>query len=197
MSVAFKALFVGAERFKRTLYRGLDYLPPGDVSFADLGRAILAADQASHPDSSEQRDWIREEFVRRGIVRTAADLGVRTSFEHPAVAALDLEALVASDWAAYAFANANRRLLGIPRGVPFEVRPRLDVTKLYWHRDGKHEVRECLVKVQWSQVEPNQARPWPSTGRRARFGRSSCRTRAGPSERTATACWRRCSMPTS
>ena len=152
---ALKTLFVASERFKRILYRGLDYLPPGDVTLADLGRAIIASDQASHPDSGEQRDWLGEEFSRRGIVARTGELRVRTDYSHPAVDALDLESLVASDWAAYRFANENRDLLRIPRDVPFEVRPRLDVTKIFWHRDGEHQVRECLLKVLWNRVERN------------------------------------------
>lgn len=154
-AVSGKALFVGAERLKRTLVRGLDYLPPGEVTFADLGRAMLAADQASHPTSASQREWIADEFRRRGIVREPAELEVRTDFRRAAVTRLDLEHLVSSDWAAYDFANRNRKLLGIPPGVPFQVLPRQDVRKVNWHKKGPREVRECILKVSWTETEEN------------------------------------------
>ncbi|MFP2904288.1 hypothetical protein ACLESD_04280 [Pyxidicoccus sp. 3LFB2] len=158
--VSGKALAVAASRFKRSLYRGLDYLPPGEVSFADLGRAILAADQASHPDSGEQREWLCQEFVRRGIVRDARELRVRTRFEHPALAAMDLDTLAKSDWAAYAFANRHRGFLRIPRGTSFHIAPRLVVEKLSYAvgEEGRRRVRECIFKVSW-KVDEEDARP--------------------------------------
>jgi hypothetical protein len=157
------ALFRAAEQFKRMIFRALDYLPPGEVSFADYGRAILAADQASHPDSGEARRWIRREWVRRGIVPNAQALRVRTDYAYGALEGEDLRELIDSDWAAYKFANGNRRLLRIPKGVPFHVEPRLDVSKRYYHRGGKRPtVRECLFKVRWTQTEPNAiSRRWP------------------------------------
>jgi hypothetical protein len=154
---AAKALWVAAQRFKRTLFRGLDYLPPGEVSFADFGRAVLAADEASHPRSSQQRDWIAEEFVARRVVSKKSQLEVETNFRSAAVAELDLQALVDSDWVAYDFANRNRKLLNIPREVPFRVYPRLDVQKKTYHRDGEKTVREVLFKVAWTEVESSRA----------------------------------------
>jgi hypothetical protein len=154
-AVSGEALALSALRFKRMVLRGLDYLAPGEVSFADYGRAILAADQASHPDSGAARKWLVDEFVRRKIVSIESDLKVDTNYEYPALKTLDLQDLVDSDWVAYKFAEENQDLLCIPRNVTFKVEPRLDVTKRTYHRNGPRDTRECLFKVSWTITEPN------------------------------------------
>ncbi|WP_163993386.1 hypothetical protein [Pyxidicoccus caerfyrddinensis] len=156
--VSGKALAVATSRFKRSLYRGLDYLPPGEVSFADLGRAILAADEAAHPDSGEPRAWLCQEFVRRGIVKHPVELRARTNFAHPSLSRVDLDTLAKSDWAAYDFANRHRGFLRIPRGRSFHIAPRLVVEKLSYAggEHAKRRVRECIFKVSWKVDEPDE-----------------------------------------
>lgn len=154
-SVSGKALAVGANRFRCMMFRALDYLAPGEISFADYGRAIIAADQASYPDNDQHRKWIVEEFVRRNMVTDQDALEVETNFEYSPLKAIDLQSLVDSDWVAYDFANKHRDFLRIPSDIPFKLRPRLDVTKKYYHHDGERRVRECIFKVSWDNPESN------------------------------------------
>ena len=69
-----KALVLAGNKLRRMVVRGLDYLPPGDASFADFGRAIIAADQAAHPDFDEERQWIVEQFVERKMAPNEASM---------------------------------------------------------------------------------------------------------------------------
>jgi hypothetical protein len=182
-AVSGRALFGASEQFKRMILRGIDYLPPGEVTFADYGRAILAADQGSFADDT-WRQYLRQELVRRGIVKRARDLNVETNVPHEALDDVDLQGLVDSSWVAYTFAEKNRRLLRIPKDAQFEVLPRIVVNKRFLLPDqnldqaaAAHEdtsaddderiepagpdaevplpVKELLFKVRWSVTEDN------------------------------------------
>lgn len=148
-----RALFLATEKFKRVAFRALDYLPPGEIAFADYGRAMVAADLYSNPDDPEPRDFIKREFVRRGMVADPSRLDpVAPGLVLPAD--LDLDLLLRSDWAAYQFAEARRAALLIPAAVPFEVRPRLDVTRRTWRKEGQEATtRAFLFKVAWQDSQ--------------------------------------------
>ncbi len=158
-----KALFVASEQFKRMVLRALDYLPPGEISFADYGRAITASDEAFHPAFAEEREWIAKEFERRAMVKSANELNVipdpkQIAKLNAALSQVDLPMLIKSDWAAYTFVNTYRDLLGIPEELSLWVRPRLDVTKQYWlGKEHTENIRECILKVSWDAEEQNPA----------------------------------------
>jgi hypothetical protein len=165
------ALFIGGDRFKRMILRALDYLPPGEASFGDYGRAILAADQAAYPQDGQEREWIRDEFVRRAMVPDRAALEVETNVPFKPLEKVDLQTLATSDWAAYEFADRQRELLRIPKGIPFRVRPRLDSTKHYRRKDADPEkIRELIFKVSWDHEEPNGAGVPIAGGRQVTVG---------------------------
>jgi len=70
---------------------------------------------------------------------------------------VNLDDIVESEWAAYAFAERKRDLLKIPDGAPFRLFPRRDVKRRYF--TGPHEYedrREVVFQLTWEQPEENQ-----------------------------------------
>ena len=151
------ALGIASEVFGSIVLRALDYLPPGELTFADVGRAILASDLASFPDAVTEPKVIRKSFTER-MMATASELEIEDPGATGAFLDQDLGVLASSDWAAYDFAHRHRDLFGAPADAPFRVRPRLDVTRLYHHHEGPQRVRELLFKVSWDRRESNPAR---------------------------------------
>ena len=175
--VSGRALVNAARQFRRMTMRALDYLPPGEISFADYGRAIIAPDQAAYPDGNKERDWLCNEFVRRRMVRDRSALVVDPPPED-GLEGVDLKAMMDSDWLAYDFANSKqgRDLLQIPNKVrQFHIEPRLLAERTYYHRgqDGtltEEEVGECLFKVWWYEEERNRIGSTYPTNRQIAVG---------------------------
>jgi hypothetical protein len=152
-----KALGTAHIMFRRLLLRGIDYLPPGELTFADVGRAILAADEAAHPDgtaSVAERERLAQRFVDRLVVPDVKDLGT-TSPRELDMATDRLDELKDSDWAAYGYVEAHRELLGIPADAPFTVLPRIDSTKATGPiADGRRPTQhELILKVAWNHLD--------------------------------------------
>ena len=157
-SASGEALAIGADRFKRMILRGARLSSSGRGLVRRLWAGDPSRGSGRTPRRGPRRDWIIEEFVRRKIVDDASELQITTNQHADELADVDLRTLIDSDWVAYEFANRNRAYLGVPSGIPFQVRPRLDVTKLYYRRGGSREVREILFKVSWNHSEPNPVR---------------------------------------
>jgi hypothetical protein len=155
-SASGEALAVVGESIKNMIFRALDYLPPGDISFADFGRALLLANRQGTPLEKRGRDWLVAEFVKRGTVSSAAELtAVDAEITFSALQAIDLEQLQSSDWVAYKFANEHRDFLGIPDDISFQVHPRLVADHKRYRTSG----RELLFKVSWAAEEQHTFGP--------------------------------------
>ncbi len=148
-----RALGITADRMARILFRALDYLPPAEATFADYARAVLCADTiAVREDHSGYRAVLQAEFERRGIV---TDRGALACSPPETSVRVDLASLLESDWAAYAFAEQHRTLLGIPPRVPFRLFPRYRVRRRYYVGAGERVLGdEVVFRVSWEQVEP-------------------------------------------
>jgi hypothetical protein len=148
-----QAVSVAAKRTVRMVFRALDHLPPGEISLADVGRAIVAADVAGG-GRAEDRARLASEFVRRGVVSSAAELDTPVNSKVAKLSEDDMAVLQADDGAARAFADMNRTLLGIPAGRAFEVLPRHLLA-----RTGPGGRRRLAFRVRWTNVEDHDLGP--------------------------------------
>jgi hypothetical protein len=151
-----KALAAAGFRLRNTAFRALDYLPPGDISFSDYGRAVIAVDQAGNLNKPVVRDWFKDEFIKRQIVTDEKALELKTNFAYEPLQNVNFDQLVTDDQAAQQFAERNRTFLNIPPGIPFKVRPRVKAEKSYYDVEREEiNVNEFIFKVSWDRLENN------------------------------------------
>lgn len=144
-------------RLRNSIFQALEYLPPGDISFADYGRAIIAVDAGGNLNPEFVREWICSEFVQRGIVANSDELVTPVNFTYEPLLSVDLEKLIEDDEVARSFAEDHRDFLQIPPKVDFKLLPRQILTKTYYDADRKQTpAKEFLFKVSWTHVEPNE-----------------------------------------
>ena len=153
-----RRLTSAATRLARLVFGALDHLPPGQICFADLARAIVAVDRLNNK-SAPQSEWLADELVRRGVVTSPESItDVPYDFTAPELDGVDLDALVANDDAAKQFAEANRRLLNIPKRTRFEVLPR-DVVTRKGAKHPKNAPTDIVFRVRWHKTEEHDFGP--------------------------------------
>lgn len=157
-----KALAIATLEFERVILAALDWLPPGEVSFADYGRAIIAAQRnlLNHAKTSENMkhrvekriSFLIDAFQKHGVLLNEEPPLLQTKFLENPLQGVNLDDLINSDWIAYQFANEHRELLAIPEGITFEVMPRLTARKRINYRPAVHQ-NQLFFKVSWTKTE--------------------------------------------
>lgn len=171
-----RALAITTAEFERAILAALDFLPPGEVSFADYGRAIIAGQTnlINHPDIpkavrkdvADRIEFLTGSFTKRRIPLDENKTLLKTEFDENPLEGIDLQDLINSDWIAYQFAGSQRDLLAIPDNVNFEVLPRFVARKCINFRPAIYQ-QQLFFKVRWTETEeigirlpslPNQRR---------------------------------------
>jgi hypothetical protein len=159
-------------RLLSLIYKGLDWLPPGEASFAELIRAMVVADQAYLPRHPAARGMLlrcaRERHVLRGKLPKDATLGL-VEGNHDNLFSL----LRSSSEARREFVDRHRETLGIPPAAPVRVVCRMSalyepplipdptrsesffLSPVVTRRELAAQSELLLVKLRWKSTEPN------------------------------------------
>ena len=160
-------------------YRGLDWLPPGDASFADLVAAMLTADLHFFPNDERVRKVLTKEARLRKI-----PLGKPVDF----VKRIRIPRNAAER---RAFVDRYRQRFGIPATARVTVRKihiyapsvrwvgheRFDLTPDMSRRTSA-KTEHLLIKLAWWQREENDVKGW-GTHRRYRTGATIVTDKSG------------------
>jgi hypothetical protein len=150
MFTTLDAVFIpAARRVARIIFRALDYMPPGEVSFIDYGRAFVMAATTTYKQPQKEVKWLKEEYLRRGIIEKESDLDSMVDDSLLKVSRAKLNKLVKDNDAAIEFIELNRELFQIPDGVDFVVLPRFQAHK----KIGSRKQNELFIKVSWEEME--------------------------------------------
>ncbi|MEP3889013.1 MAG: hypothetical protein ABJN69_01025 [Hellea sp.] len=145
---------------RRALFRGLDYLPPGDVNFIDLARAMVATDTISFPKAKDSnfRQFLISNCIDRGIGSKPEHLEYQPIIgEDPATRANLVKLATDLEYAAN-FAEENRDFLRLPTTAKFTVTSLFKTQKKDVHSGGiKKEREEIVLKVRWSENETGRS----------------------------------------
>lgn len=146
--VVVAALISAARRTTRMMLRALDYCPPAGITYRDYARAVLRADEVAYPvDDRGYRRVACDVLVRRGVLRSRADGAPEMRFTNQQFRPYDVDQLSATRSAAYAFVDANRELLLIPRDVDFRMLSLYRTRKVSAERF--YPPREIVIEFGW------------------------------------------------
>lgn len=151
--------YPAACRISYMVFRSLDYLPPGEATFCDYGRAFLAAAAAAYSRPRKEERWLLEEFLSRKIVDSEAEMELRRDFSAEELRESDLRRLAGDKKAATSFAEKYRELLGIPSKSKFDVLSNVVASRSLGSQSGKNRREELVFKVHWEEWETHDLGP--------------------------------------
>lgn len=150
------SLYSVSRKYRRAVFRGLDFLPRSNIAtFLDLGRAIIAADQAAYPEEEHSvvRTGLMKSFEARGIA-PQSDLKPLNIMNNSVFVGHELKKLADDEAALKALILANRDALPVSQGVlegALKANARFQEKVLPYAGGEKQCRREWVIKVTWPE----------------------------------------------
>ncbi len=146
------SLFIAASKIRRLICRGLDYLPPAEITLFDLAYAIISADEVAFPEAEDSmiRTSLMQALIKRGIGQSAADYTLDAALDLPHVLdGYDVEQLATDHPYLEQFVAENQQALLIP-DTEYEVRAIICTDKKRFLSGGRTvHFQELIIKVTW------------------------------------------------